>query len=312
MTRSRILSAVTLAGAACAFACKAAPQPFAEETVVSAVPVRPAFNPPQDVAITERSSQVRVERRAGGPPATEAVEARLQSTFVREKAGWRLTQRVPSIRLLQNGAELHSELAQLVTKFPITVQLASDGSFVQLLNASEIEEALRSAFEDPRQVEVVLAAFTPEAVERQSRAEWMNKYGDLLGRDLVPGMAFYGVETVGTSRGEITFVVERRVTGTRLGEHGRELVLSLSCPVESAQTADPIAAQRALDDRGNPELEKSVKCHGEQVVGLDPFVPRATTLEVKAVATPSGEEPLEVVFTRKVRTDPLRPSSPNP
>ncbi|MBX5481432.1 MAG: hypothetical protein IRZ16_06235 [Myxococcaceae bacterium] len=285
--------------------CKAAPRPFPapDETRVIAEPIRAEFHPPEGQPIRERSTQTRVEAPSGGAPATEVLEAEMESTFTRDGEDWRLVQRVPSVKLTENGTEVQNELAQLVTKFPITVRIASDGSFVELLNAEEIETALREAFPDPRMQEMVLSSFTPQAVEQEAKSEWTSKYGDLLGRDLRAGMAFYTVESVGTSRGDVAFVLERKVTGTRLGDEGREVVFELSCPTKAEKAANPEAAQQALTAKGNPELEPSVKCKGSQVLGLEPFVPRSTQLEVNALLGADTKEPLEMIFTRKVQTE---------
>lgn len=303
------------AGLALGFAgCKAAPKPFPDETELAPAPVRIAFAPPEGVPVVERSVQTRTERARGAAAAAqESVTAVLESTFTKAGDGYVLTQRVPEIHISQNGTEVQSELAELVTKFPVTVRLANDGSFVELTNGDEIETALRAAITDPQQQDAVLAAFTPEALEQETKAEWATKYGELLGREVNVGMAWYGVETLGTSGGdELAYVLEHKLTQIRQTEHGREAVVVFSCPLAPKDAADPAAMQRAWEERRSLPLEPTVSCAGQQIVALEPFAPKSTELEVKAAPAHDGAAPVEVSFSRSVHTERIGPAAPAP
>lgn len=277
--------------------CKSGPEPFPESNEVAAVPVRIPFEPPLNQVLLERSVQTRSELQPAGGSMTESVIATLESRFEKSKGGFTLIQRVPQIQIEQNGAPIESELAQLVTKFPMRVEIAEDGAFVQLTNAEEIERSLRAAFSDPSQADAILASLTPQALEAQARAEWHSKYGAFLGRDVEPGFAWYELDTIATTDGEYPYLLERRIVGMRQGEHGREVVISFGCPNTADQAARPETAKQLLAARGNPTLTPGLVCKGEQVVGVDPFTPRATTLEL-TVTTEGGRK---IVFSRDVQ-----------
>lgn len=287
-----------LAAFVAAAACKSGPQPFPDTNEVAAAPVRIAFRPPLDRTLVERSVQTRSELAPTGGSATESVIATLESQFEQMPGGgYTLTQRVPTIQIEQNGAPIDSELAQLVTKFPMKVEVAKDGAFVQLLNAEEIEKVLRSAFTDPAQADAILQSLTPEALEAQARAEWNSKYGAFLGRDVEPGFAWYEMDSVATTGGEYPYLLERKIVGTRQGGEGRELVIALSCPASAEQAARPESAKQLLSARGNPALTPDMTCKGQQVVGVEPFAPISTALEL-SVTTDEGRK---IVFSRDVQ-----------
>lgn len=265
--------------------------------------LRLEFSPPADRWITERSITTRTEaftspdRRA--TPWVESVEATLRSRFHRAADVWELTQEVPSVTVKRNGEAVQSKLVDLVTRFPLKVQLGLEGAFVKHLNPEDAEAAVRAVFTEPREAEAILEYFRPEALAEQARREWEGKYGGLFARDLSPGQTFYGVETVGLSSGEqLAYGVERRVVGWTSSEHGQALALRISC-LGAPQGEAKAALERLMAERQVDALEPSVVCEGEQLVAANPFVPVRTTMRL--VAHPKardGRQPVEVALEK--------------
>jgi hypothetical protein len=287
--------------------CKSAPQPFSgPEGDIAAGAVRVNFQPPAGEQIVERSMTQRTERR-GQAGVEEVVKATLNSRFDRRERGWTLTQGVTDVEVRHAGKLIDNPLVQLVTRFPIRVRLAEDGAFVQLENPEEIETAIREVFTDPNEAKVMLQYFAPEALEAQVRREWEGKYGGLLGREVAPGFAVYQVDSVTTADGaELFHVVERKVTGVRRRDHGRELVLEISCPLRVQDAARPEEMMRKLEEAGSPPLNASVRCEGEQVVGLEPFVPRSTAQQVIARVEGAEGGPVEIRVVKELRTESIK------
>jgi hypothetical protein len=176
---------------------------------------------------------------------------------------------------------VESPLLQLVTGFPLRIQLAKDGAFVRLLNPEDAEAAVRRTFTRPEEAEAILRFFTPAAVEAQARREWSSRYGDLFGRNLTTGSSWAAIDSVETEGGTATFLLERKMEGTRPTPEGRVLVLHLSCPASPDKAANPDSARKAMESEGVEELSQ-IDCEGEQTVALDPFVPRSTVLELRS------------------------------
>jgi hypothetical protein len=263
----RAFGIATGASIALVVACKAAPRPFPDAESAPAA-IRVAFLPPDRTPIVERLSTTRVEGPDGGREV-ETVHATLTSTFERAGEGWLLTQRLSDVRAERGGSEVESPLLTLMTRFPIKLRLAKDGAFVRLANPEDAEAAIRATLPDPEQATVVLGYLTPEAIEREAKLEWNGKYGDLLGRDVVPGHAWYAWEVVPLAGGaKLGYVLERKL----------------------------------LQARDDPALEPTVACNGEQVIGLEPFVPRSIRLELNAAPKdPSGGQ-RRLAWTRTMRT----------
>ena len=300
--RMRAFGVATAAAFALVVACKAGPRPFPDADAPAASPVRVAFVPPERTPIVERLSTTRVEGGDGGTE-TQTVHATLTSTFERSDDGWILTQRLSDVRAERRGAEVDSPFLALMTRFPIKLRLATDGAFVRLANPEDAEAAILATFPDPQQAAVVLRYLTPDAIEKQAKLEWNGKYGDLLGRDVLPGHAWYAWEVVPLADGaELGYVLERKVTETRASDAGRELVIALGCPTTPEAAANSMAMRTLLESRDEPTLEKTLVCAGEQVIGLDPFVPRSMRLELTAAPKdPSGAE-RRLALTRTMRT----------
>ncbi len=263
--------------------CKAGPRPFPEPQEPPPQTVRIEFQPPVGRTLVERSTVTRSERDSEGTSHHELVEATLHSRFEPNDQGYVLTQEVPAVRVTRDGAAVESPLVQLVTGFPLRIQLARDGAFVRLLNPEDAEAAVRKAFPNPQEAESVLTFFTPAALEAQARREWESRYGELFARNLRAGSAWYGIEALEVGGEQLPYLVERRVEGTKPTVEGRDLVIRLSCPPSVQGAADPEAARQALEaaDLDVQDL-RAVECEGEQRVALDPFLPRSTVLEVRS------------------------------
>jgi hypothetical protein len=301
--RMPALVRVLTMGAATWVACKAAPSPFPDDDRVSPPPVRVTFRPPEGTPIVERLATVRKEEpQTGGE--VQSVNATLTSTFRRSGDGWILTQQLSEVRAERGGVAVQSPFLELMTRFPVQVRLAKDGSFVRLANPEDAQAAIRAQFDDPQQAAVVLRYFTPEAIEQQARLEWNGKYGELLEREVLPGHAWYDWETLPLTGGaELSYALERKVKEVRRGARGLELVLALSCPASPEAAANSIALRRLLESREGSELEPTVSCTGEQVLGLDPFLPRSLRLELSAAPKDAGGTPRKLAMTRSVRTE---------
>ncbi|MGA9521804.1 MAG: hypothetical protein WBV82_10080 [Myxococcaceae bacterium] len=273
--------------------CKAGPRPFPEPQEPPPEAIRIEFEPPRGRTLVEHSTVTRTKRDPEGTAHKERVEATLHSRFEPNDEGYVFTQEIPSVRVTRDGVPVESPLVQLVTGFPLRVQLAKDGAFVRLLNPEDAEAAVRKAFPKPEEAEAVLRFFTPGALEAQARREWDSRYGELFGRNLRKGSVWYGVETLEVGGEQHPYLVERRVEGTKPTVEGRDLVIHLGCPATVQAAADPEAARQVLEAADIEEV-RPVECDGEQLVALNPFLPRSTILEVR-----SGP----VVFRREVRTE---------
>lgn len=283
------------------FACKSAPKPFPDDPSAPVPAVRIRFAPKDGTELRERLVNLRTERSSAGE-LQESVTFVMNSRFERAGEGWMLTQTVPEVSISVNGQKIESNLAQLVTKFPVQVRLAADGTFVRLLNDQQIVDVVRAELPEDASEQLV-SAFSPEAIEEQTRKEWNDKYGELLGRELAEGSAWYTVESLLTTQGEVTYVLEHAFSGTRTGEQGLEVVISHNCPTSPDKAKRADAMEAALQAKGNPALEPSITCAGQQVLAVDPFVPLSNTLEVRARGKEPSGQPFDVSFNREVRRE---------
>ena len=306
-----LLFAALLAVAFVGVGCKSAPQPFKGEPDVAPATVRVDFKPAAGETIVEESFTQRTERR-GQTQVQEVVRTTMESRFDRRERGWSFSQAITQIEVTHNGQRIDNPLVQLVTKFPLRVRLAEDGAFVELENPEEVTRAVQESFPNPEEAKVMLQYFAPEALEAQVRREWEGKYGGLLGREVGPGNALYQVESTTTGDGEeIFYVVERKVAGVRTRDHGQELVLTITCPLRPDDAALPEQMRARLDEAGTPPLNASVRCEGEQVVGLTPFAPRGTAQQVTAKVDGEGG-PVEILLVKEMKTVSVGPSTSAP
>lgn len=270
--------------------------PTFQPDAVDAPPPRLTFTPPDGRLLHERSVTTRA-----GPGGVERVEAMITARYDRIQDGWLLTQWVPQVRVLKDDQPAPPQpLADLVSRFPLKLQLAEDGAFIQFRNPEDAEAAVRSTFPDPAQAGQVLAYFTPEAIERQARREWEDRYGGLFNRDLTPQLSLYSVESFALADGTpVRYVVERRFTGISPSAHGATAVLSVRCLGAREEVAKLPQALKALEASGDMGVEPTVSCDGQQLLALSPFLPVRRWMRLSARPTASGT-PMDVSLSREV------------
>lgn len=302
----RVLLACFLVGSA---SCRSTARP---KSALEALPVLKApseplridFLPQAGKVLTERSGISRVESFPDGRKVREEkVASTLTTRFdSNPEGGWLLTQQATSVEVTRDGQPVKDPLVTLVTLFPLKVALSKDGSFVRLANPGDVEEAVKKAFTSPGQAAAVLQFFTPDAIEKQAREEWADKYGGLFGRNLAVGEVLYSLESFGLSTGaEVTYAVERKVEGEAETGLGRAVVLSVRCLSDPAQATHRPALEKLLEEHGAPRLEPSVKCEGQQAVSPRPFAPVRSWMKLEAQSPGAASAPaLQVVFVRQV------------
>jgi hypothetical protein len=244
------------------------------------LPVRLDFRPPVDRAMTERVQTARTVER-GGARQTEEVEMTTVTRFTPAESGWQLTQTVMRARMTRGGAVVETVVDDVLTRFPMRVRLAADGSFVKVLNADEGLKALRQVVPAGQQGGALESFFAPEAVEDRARREWAARYGGLLQRNLMVGQHTWAVEAFSTSEGEVRYLLERTVRGTELTDQGDALVLGLRC-LDAVPEDAPAELREVVEEAGEAALTPGVTCEGEQVVARGYFVPIRRNLSVHA------------------------------
>lgn len=258
--------------------CTKPPPPLVPEAGVP--PVRLEFRPPVDRALTERTQSTRTVEQ-GGQRRTESVEMTTVTRFTAAENGWELAQTVSRAQLSRDGTPVSSPVDGLLTRFPLSVRLASDGAFVKVNNAGEALKALRALVPAGQSLGALEAFWAPESVETRARQEWEAKYGGLFQRNLAVGQHTWAVDRFPLLEGEAVYLLERTVTGTRLTDQGEALVLSLRC-LAALPEAAPEELQEVMQAAGSPPLTPGVSCEGEQVVARGLFVPVSRTLTVRA------------------------------
>lgn len=260
-------------------------------------PARLSFAPPPGRLLHERSVTTRAD-----PDGTEKVEATITSRYDRQQDGWLLTQWVPQVKVTRNEQEVPPQpLVDLVSKFPLKVQLAADGAFIQFTNPGDAQAAVRSTFANPEQERQVMAFFTPEAIEKQARQEWEDRYGGLFGRDLSEATVLYTVESFALSDGtQVRYVLERRFKDVAPSAQGDAAVLAMRCIGRAEEVAKIPAAARALEASGDASLEPSVSCDGQQIVALAPFLPVKRWLRLSARPKAGNGALVDVTLSREV------------
>jgi hypothetical protein len=240
------------------------------------------FRPPTEVALLET---VKSALRQGTAPGAQEVELTTDSRFTSEQGGWRLTQRVTQVSTTREGALVETPVDDILLRLSMQVRLATDGTFVDLLNPEAVEAALQEVLPEGSKAEALERFFHPEAVEARARREWELKYGGLYGRGLEEGQKSWTVGTVTLGEREVTYLLERTFTGTLLTEHGEAVTFALRC-VASPGEDGPVRA--VLEASGNPQLSPGVQCEGEQVLGRGRFLPlsRSLTLSVPVQGAP--------------------------
>jgi hypothetical protein len=261
-------------------------------------PVRLDFRPPVGRALTEVSTATREVAR-GEARSEDAVALTTVTRFTPAQGGWLLTQTVSRAELTRAGAPVDTRVDDVLTRFPLKVRLAADGTFVEVVDAGAAQQALHELVPDGEE-EALERFFAPEAVVERTRREWETKYGGLLRRNLTLGQRTWAVASAATGQGEVTFVLERTVMGTEATDYGDALRLSLRC-LDDVPEGAPEELREAYAAAGSPALTPEVTCEGEQVVARALFVPvrRGLTVKVKqgdevwTVSTRSRAEKLE-------------------
>lgn len=294
MTRTGIFGLACAVLAGCARE-KGGPT-FETDEVVSR-PARLGFHPPNGRQLHERSLMTRTD-----PDGTEKVEAAITSRYDRQEDGWLLTQWVPQVKVTRNEEPVPPQpLTDLVTKFPLKVQLASDGAFIQFKNPEDAEAAVRTTFQNPDEVRQVLTYFTPDAIEKQARREWEDKYAALFNKDLSANTVLYTVESFTLGDGSVVrYVLERKFSGVSPSAVGDSVVLTMRCLGKADEIAKIPAAARALEASGDAAVEASVSCDGQQQVSLSPFLPVKRWIRLSARPPAANGAPVDVSLSREV------------
>ncbi|MBN1205184.1 MAG: hypothetical protein JXB05_09700 [Myxococcaceae bacterium] len=195
--------------------------------------------------------------------------------------GFELSQAVTRARMTRGGVAVETVVDDVLSRAPLRVRLAADGTFVKVLNPEEGLQALRALVPAGQQAGALEAFFAPEHVEARARREWEAKYAGLLQRNLTLGQHTWAVERFPAGEGEAVYVLERTVKGTELTDQGEALVVSLRC-LDAVPEDAPAELREVLEEAGSPALTPGVTCEGEQVVARGYFVPMRRELTVRA------------------------------
>lgn len=241
-------------------------------------PARLEFRPPDDSALTE-SLKSSVGR--SGAPGTQDAELTTVTRFTPEQGGWLLTQRVTQARYTREGTPVETLVDDVLTRFPLRVRLAGDGTFVRVVEPEAALAALAAVAPAGQDVSLLEGFFAPEALEARTRAEWEVKYGGLYGHAWEPGARSFVVGTVPLGGREVTYLLERAFSGTVPTEHGEAMLFTLRClEAPGAEAAQQVL--EALSQAGDPELTPGVQCEGEQLLGRGRFIPVRRGLTLRA------------------------------
>jgi hypothetical protein len=265
------------------------------------------FHPPANKTLTEHSLTRRTEvhsfKSQSSQPLVEAVEVTMLSQYERaDGGGWILTQQTRDLKVTRDGKPVENKLIALIESFPLKIQVSEDGAFVRLVNPDDAQRAVQQAFRSPKEAESVSQFFTPLQIEDRARQEWDAKYAGVFNHALATTSAFYRVDSFVTAEGsEITYLLERKVSGTAKTSFGEALVLSLQCLTNFEGDAGQAVVQKSAPELDLSLLEPSVQCSGQEILARDPFFP--VRLAVSIIATPEvrdGGIPLRVTFEKQV------------
>lgn len=243
-------------------------------------PPRLEFRPPEDSVLTERMTS---SLRRSGRPEPESHEAEMTTVtrFAREQGGWLLTQRVLRSHYTRDGELVRTLVDEVLTRFPLRVRLAADGTYVRVEEPEGALAVLAQVAPAGVDVTPLRRFFAPDELDERTRGEWEVKYGGLYGRVLEPGQHSYVVGSVPLGGHEVTYLLERTFTGTLLTEYGEAMVFMLRC-LEAPGEDAPEAVREALRLAGNPEPTPGVECEGEQLLGRGRFLPVRRGLTLRA------------------------------
>ncbi|MFL5355134.1 hypothetical protein [Archangium sp.] len=236
------------------------------------------FRPPEDSLLTERMTSSL--QRSGGAEAHEG-ELTTVTRFTREQGGWLLTQRVTGSHYMRDGESVRTLVDEVLTRFPLRVRLAADGTYVGVEEPEAALAALEQVAPSGVDVTPLRRFFAPDELDARTRGEWEVKYGGLYGRVLAPGQRSYGVGSVSLGGHEVTYLLERTFTGSLLTDYGEAMLFSLRClPPPGDDAPEPV--REALRLAGNPEPAPGVECEGEQLLGRGRFLPVRRGLTLRA------------------------------
>lgn len=241
-------------------------------------PLRLEFQPPVTAALSETAKSS--VRRSGTPGAQEA-EVTTITRFTPEQGGWLLTQSLTRANYTRDGAPVETLVDDVLTRFPLRVRLAADGTYVRVVEPGAALAALKEVAHAGQDVSALEGFFAPEVLDERTRGEWEVKYGALYGRGLDPGESTYVVGTVPLGGREVTYLLARSFTGTLLTEYGEAVVFTLRCLAEPGADA-PEVVRETLRLAGSPVLTPGVECEGEQLLGRGRFLPVRRSLTLRA------------------------------
>jgi hypothetical protein len=256
-------------------------------------PLRLDFRPPVGRVLTETGTTTRTVTHAGAQVAEEA-EVRMETRYTPASGGWLMTQAVTRTSLTRAGTPVNTLADAVLRRFALQVKLAADGAFVDAMEPEAAQQALHEVAPAGADVGALEAFFAPDAVEARARHEWEVKYAGLFRRNLVEGQRTWVVDRFPAGEGEVTYVLERIVTGTEASVYGDALTLGLRC-LDKVSEGAPKELREAWEAAGSPALTPGVTCEGEQVVARALFVPVRRSLTVHAKL---GED----VWTLSTRT----------
>ncbi len=265
------------------------------------------FHPPSNKTLTEHSVTRRTEvhnlQQQPGQSLVEAVEATMLSRYERaDGGGWILSQQTRDLKVTRDGNPVVNKLTALVQSFPLKIRVSDDGAFVRLANPDDAQRAVQQVFRSPAEAESISQFFTPLQIEERARKEWDAKYAGMFNHTLATASAFYLLDSFVTAEGsQITYLLERKVSGTAKTSFGEAVVLSIRCLTHLEADAGQEAVQKSVPELDPSLLEPSVECSGQEILARDPFLPVKSGVSV--VATPEvkdGGIPLRVTFEKQV------------
>lgn len=265
------------------------------------------FHPPSNKTLIEHSVTRRTEVHTFQQQPTqsmvEAVEATMLSRYERaDGGGWILSQQTRDLKVTRDGRPVENKLTALVESFPLKIRVSDDGAFVRLANPDDAQRAVQRVFRSPTEAESISQFFDPLQIEERARREWDGKYAGMFNHTLATTSAFYLLDSFVTSEGsQITYLLERRVSGTAKTSFGEAVVLSIRCVTHFDADAGQEAIQRSVPELDPSLLDPSVECTGQEMLARDPFFPVRSAVSV--VATPEikdGGTALRVTFEKQV------------
>src|SRR5260370_14073394 len=109
-------------------------------------------------------------------------------------------------------------------------------------------------------------------MEERARKEWDAKYAGMFNHTLATASAFYLLDSFVTAEGsQITYLLERKVSGTARTSFGEAVVLSIRCLTHLDADAGEEAFQQSVPELHPSLREPSVESSGQEVLSRNPF-----------------------------------------